>query len=46
MRRLGENHGRIADGFMSVLDRDLAGDDCGAAALTVAEDLQQAAPFR
>ena len=37
--------GRIADGLVPVLDRELAGDDRGAAAVAVFEDFQQVAPF-
>jgi hypothetical protein len=31
----GVSEGRIADGLMPMLDRELAGDDGGAAAMTV-----------
>ena len=41
----GVRHGGIADGLVPMLDRELAGDDGGAAAVTVLEDFQQIAPF-
>ena len=37
---------RIADGLMPMLDRGLAGDDGGAAAMAVCEDFQQIAALR
>ena len=37
---------RIADGLMPMLDRELAGDDGGAAAMAVFEDFQQIAALR
>ena len=41
--RVGEC--RVADGFVPVLDRQLAGDDRRAAPVAVLEDLEQVAPF-
>lgn len=41
----GVSQGRIANGVVPVLDRELAGDDRGAAAVPIFEDLQQVAPF-
>ena len=42
----GIGNGRIPDCFVSMLDRELAGDDRGAAAVSVFKDFQQIAPFR
>ena len=38
--------GRVADGFVPVLDGQLACDDGGGAAMTVFEDFQQVAALR
>ena len=37
----GIGQGGIADDLVPLLDRNLAGDDCGAAPITVFEDLEQ-----
>lgn len=39
----GVSQGRIADGLMPVLDRELAGGACGVATLSIFEDFQQIA---
>lgn len=41
----GIGEGRITDGFVPMLDRELAGDDRGAATVAVFEDLQQVTPL-
>ena len=41
----GIGQGRIADGLVPVFDRELAGDDHGAAAVAIFEDLQQVTPL-
>ena len=42
--RIGQ--GWVADSLVSVLDGQLAGDDCGCAAVAVFEDFQQVTAFR
>jgi len=42
----GVSNGRLPDCFVPMLDRELAGDDRGAAAVSVFKDFQQVAPFR
>ena len=42
----GVSQGGIADGVVPVLDRELAGDDGGAAAMAIFEDFQQIASLR
>lgn len=37
--------GRVANGLVPMLDRELAGDNCGATAVTIFKDLQQVSPF-
>lgn len=42
----GIGEGWVADGLMPVLDGQLAGDNCGGAAVAVFEDFQQVTAFR
>ena len=41
----GVGHGRVSDQRVEVGDRELAGDEYGAAVVTVFDDLQQVAPL-
>ena len=42
----GVGQGWVADRFVPVLDGQLAGDDCGCAAVAVFEDFQEVPAFR
>ena len=41
----GIGQGWVADGIVPVLDRPLAGDDCGCATVAVFEDFEEVTPF-